>query len=278
MKKLITITLILFLFAFASNAQKSDSTFTSKNGVHILPQRGDWALAIDARPFTRIFNFDSDAGFQFPTDNTFIGKKFIKPDLAHRFKLRLAFNSNTDDEFIMQDGQVTPDPTVVVKDVMQDNQTVVMVGYGIEKRSGYMRLQALYGGEVLISYDDRSTSYEYGNHYSMENPVPTTTYFGNNIPDYGYRVVFTEYGYSLSVMARAFLGIEFFFAPKIAIGGEFGWGVAYTMNAEGKQKVSSWDDEANNVKYQIIKTGGGSSFGFDNDNFGGLIYLIFHFR
>jgi len=255
-----------------------DSIMMSKKGIPILPQAGDWAIGIDARPFTQIFNSDSDIGYEFMNDNTLIGKKFITANMAHRFKLRLAFYSLSDDEYVMQDGQVVPDPLITVTDTRLNNYTYITVGYGIEKRSGYGRLQALYGGEFLVGYDQMSTSYTYGNGFSVDNPSPTTYNFGGNIYETGKRVVYNEPGYTLEFALRAFLGIEYFIAPKIAVGGEFGWGIAYDYQKEGKEKVESYDGANNVVKDEIHKTGGSKDLGFDNDNFGGLIYLIFHFK
>ena len=276
MKKIVFSFIILMVLL--SNGYTQDSVLTSKRGIPILPQAGDWAIGIDARPFTQIFNSNSDVGFEFINDHLLIGKKFIKNNLAHRGKLRIAFDSYTDDEYTIKDGQDVPDPTITVTDTRVTNLTNITLGYGNEKRTGYGRLQILYGGEVLISYDTYSQSYTYGNSFSMSNPDPTSHNFGSNLPYPGSRVSFYEQGFAITAAIRAFLGVEYFFAPKISVGGEFGWGVSYTNIGEGSENVQSWDAGTNTVKTDIYKSGGSSIIGFDNDNFGGAIYFMFHFK
>jgi hypothetical protein len=276
MKRLLLYMVLSFILTSSVVAQ--DTLLRSKRGIPILPKAGDWAIGIDARPFTELFNSNSDMGFEFIDDNTLIGKKFIRQDLAHRGKLRIQFRSETNDEYIIEDGQIIPDPTITVKDQQIINDMTITLGYGLEKRSGYGRLQAVYGGEFLFSINNYNESYEYGNKYSMTNPDPSTTQFGNNTPESGKRVTYIENGVSLGAMLRPFLGVEYFIAPKMSIGGEFGYGIRYSKSPDGKTEVESWDPANNNTKYEIYKSGGSSGFEFDNDNFGGAIFLMFYFK
>jgi len=276
MKKILFYIVIISIFSSGVIAQ--DTLLTSKKGIPILPNAGDWAIGIDATPFFQIFNSYSDIGFNFIKDNVIIGKKFIKYNLAHRGKIRLAFNSNTAEQYTIQDGQIVPDPTITVTDKQLTNMTNITIGYGLERRTGYGRLQVIYGAEILFSYQSFSESYEYGNSFSMSNPNPTSYNFGQNILNPGERVTYYEQGLTFSGALRAFIGIEYFFAPKISIGGEFGWGPSYVNAGDGTQDVQSWDAASNDVKYDTYKTGGFSGIRFDNDNFDGAIYLLFHFK
>jgi hypothetical protein len=38
----------------------------------------------------------------------------------------------------------------------------------------------------------------------------------------------------IGVGVRAFIGVEYFVAPKVSIGGEFGWGVGYQLNTKDR--------------------------------------------
>jgi hypothetical protein len=275
MKKYILLLNLIFLMFIAFS---QETVLTSKKGIPILPQKGDWAIGIDARPFTNIFNSNSDMRFDFISDNTLIGKKFIQDNLAHRGKLRIAFHSNEFEEFVMQDGQIIPDPTITVTDKQTINDMVISLGYGMEKRSGYGRLQAVYGAEVFLNIGSYNESYDYGNSFSMTNPNPNTYDFGYNIPESGKRVIYAEDGTTLGATLRPFLGVEFFVGPKISVGGEFGYGITYSNTGEGKTKVASWDATGNNVKYDINKTGGSTGFNIDTDNFDGAIFIMFYFK
>ncbi|MCB0806801.1 MAG: hypothetical protein KDC05_13465 [Bacteroidales bacterium] len=275
-KTIFVLICLLVVPGFIALSQDNE-ILKSKKGIPILPQAGDWAIGIDARPFTQLFNYDSDMNFDFPTGYTLIGKKFITDKMAHRFKARLSFYSQTNDEFVIEDEQLVPDPLITVTDTRVINSNVIDLGYGIEKRTGYGRLQALYGGEVMVGYSQTSVSYSYGNSFSATNPLPTSHNFGSNIPEYGKRVVYQEPGYDLSFGLRAFIGIEYFVAPKICLGGEFGFGPEYSISHETKTKIEYYDPEKNAVKEDIEKNGGSKYFMLDNDNFNGVIYLMFHF-
>ncbi|MES2681013.1 MAG: hypothetical protein V4635_14060, partial [Bacteroidota bacterium] len=78
MKK--AITLLMFVFA---NYAMLGQDLTSKKGEPILPEKGDWAIGIDATPFLNyIGNFfgtpNSAPSFTWLTNNnTIVGKYFI---------------------------------------------------------------------------------------------------------------------------------------------------------------------------------------------------------
>jgi hypothetical protein len=275
MKKYILLINLVFLLCIGFS---QENILTSKKGIPILPQKGDWAIGIDAQPFTEIFNSNSSMQWDFISDATLIGKKFIADNLAHRAKFRIGFHSDDYEAFEIQDGQIIPDPTITITDKQTINSLAITLGYGLERRSGYGRLQAIYGGEVFFNIGNYNESYEYGNPFSMTNPEPTTHNFGYNIPESGKRIVYAEDGTTFGGTLRPFLGIEFFVGPKISVGGEFGYGITYYSAGEGKTKVASWDASVNDIKHEIFKTGGSKGFDIDTDNFNGAIFLMFHFK
>jgi len=108
---------------------------------------------------------------------------------------------------------------------------------------------------------------EYGNDLSVDNPI--------------FRVAETKVGSTFGLGLRGFIGAEYFILPKISIGAEFGWGLAYFRTGEGEATIDSWDGTA--VVSTTANTGKSSSFGLDTDNlnsvFGpaGTIRLGLHF-
>jgi len=275
MKKIIII--IAFLCGIVLNVISQDTVLTSKKGIPILPQKGDWAFGIDARPFTNFFNANSNVGFNFINDNTFFGKKFINNNTAYRARVRIGFNQFNEEFYSMQDGQIIPDPNVTVTDERNINTMDLTFGFGIEKRKGYGRLQGFYGAEAFVTVGTHNENYTYGNDFSMTNPNPTSHNFGPNIPEPGKRYSYIEDGTTFGGGIRGFLGVEYFFAPKMSVGGEFGWGPGFVVTSEGKKKLKSWDDQNNSVKTETIKNAGNNRGGFDNDNLGGVVYFMFHF-
>jgi hypothetical protein len=78
---------------------------------------------------------------------------------------------------------------------------------------------------------------------------------------------------------RAFAGIEYFIAPKICIGTEFGWGIMYGNTGSQTTKTEYWDfiNAPTTSTTREAKTSGGSRLNADTDNFNGALYFMFYF-
>ena len=72
------------------------------------------------------------------------------------------------------------------------------------------------------------------------------------------------------------LGVEYFFAPKISVAGEFGWGIGIQSMGEGSVKYEYFDSAKNKQDEKTDKVAGGSKFYIDTDNLGGAIVLLVH--
>ena len=84
------------------------------------------------------------------------------------------------------------------------------------------------------------------------------------------------------VGVSAFVGVEYFFAPKMSIGGEFGWGLGLNqgsgVSGNGETVSEAWSSNSKSVNTTTIETGGKvSSFIIDTKSTGGQIFLLFHF-
>jgi hypothetical protein len=111
-------------------------------------------------------------------------------------------------------------------DSTETQSSGVNVGAGILKYRGKTRLQGYYGAEVGLGISNGSVTFS-----GTETKAPST----------------------LVVNARAFVGAQYFFAPKMSIGTEYGWGPGFSKS----------DDN--------------SSFNLGVDNMGGAIYLSLFF-
>ncbi|HBX51410.1 MAG: hypothetical protein A2275_12710 [Bacteroidetes bacterium RIFOXYA12_FULL_35_11] len=289
MKKVSLILAIVFgLFNIAEAqtetvpASGSGDCLTSKKGCKILPESGDYAFGIDATPiFNLIGNltkinsgttFTDPSSFNFMDGtNSIYAKYFVDESTAYRGKIRIMVNNTKDVEFV-NDVTSTSIPPLQVKDVESSFSTGIVLGGGLEKRKGKTRLQGFYGGEALLFYSTNSTKYTYGNALSPTSPVRT------NIFDPAMDgVISDKSGKTFGIGARAFAGIEYFFTPKIALGGEFGWGINFNTTGKGVMESEEWNFTDGDVKKITTETAGGSMLDIDTDNFGGSIYLIFHF-
>lgn len=269
MKKL-NLLIAFVLVALSSFAQEG---LVSKKGEPILPESGDWAISIDANPFLKYAgNFIGSNGlnvaptFEFLSGNqTILGKYFIDETKAYRVGLRLGYGSSTTTREESSIPSVSP--IIYVDNVSKNSFSKIGLTAGMEWRKGKTRLQGFYGAEAGFSLGTASMSYTYGNALSSSNPTPQIT-------DY-------KPGTTVSLGLRTFVGAEYFILPKVAIGGEFGWGLAFRTTGEATTTRNYWTGTT--VNSTTDKMGGSSSFGFDSDNlnsvFGsiGSIRLSLHF-
>jgi hypothetical protein len=174
----------------------------------------------------------------------------------------------------MKDSVPIYDPLVNVEDIQKISSTNVTLNIGYELRRGHGRVQGFYGGEIMFNYGKGHTSYEYGNPYTNDFINPNTTNFGTNVTTTG-RVLELENGRTLGFGLGGFIGVEYFFAPKISVGGEFGWGLGIANTSDGEVTEEQWTGLE--VKEVPSPAGGGKAWGIDTDNAFGAIFLMFHF-
>ncbi|MFZ4398498.1 MAG: hypothetical protein ACOYO1_00575 [Bacteroidales bacterium] len=285
MKKIIiilTITLSLF------NGLKAQQLI-SKKGIPILPQKGDFAIGISATPFfdfvgniTKInatSAFKSSASFDFlnPDMMYIYGKYFLKDNTAIRGKIRIGLNKQTKNAFVDKYGSTTGE---TIEDKWTHSSTNIILAAGIEKRRGYGRLQGFYGAETMISLmGGQYDTYVYGNDITSANTNPKRTNFNSNVSNFGYLLenkTSTVFGFGVN----AFVGVEYFFAPKMSIGGEFGWGIGFNQgpNTVGTREYNYEFWNGGSVENKTVDDGGKvSTFTIDTKTTGGQIFLLFHF-
>ncbi|MFO8053809.1 MAG: hypothetical protein R6U19_01415 [Bacteroidales bacterium] len=287
------------ILSFCLHAQEDD-VLMSKKGIPVLPQAGDYALGVDASPFFDLAGnlikinsgsvFNDPSSFDFVTsDNTVFGKYFVSSELAYRGKIRIGYHTRTmknmvtDDTYDGDPGDYDPAEDDVMDKYVESFSTVTL-GAGIEKRRGYGRLQGFYGAEVLLMYrnggpSDPNENYSYGNEFDEDNNSPTTTTdFVNGIASpVSSRTLNVKQGASFGLGARVFAGVEYFFLPKMSLGGEFGWGLHFMTRGKSKTTTEAWDGAEDEVIEVESHEANGGEFHLDTDNFGGQIFLMFHF-
>lgn len=228
-------------------------------------------------------------GWNFLANNfTISGKKFIDPKTAYRASVRLGFN-NVTKKTQVDDRSITTPPVYPavpfrVENSWKQSYTNIGLSFGIEKRRGKTRLQGFYGIEGGIGFSSGSNTYKYGNALSTssKNPVSVDVVNDNflasstgttsmNITKDTYnndaRILKQSSGLGFEIGARAFLGAEFFIAPKVAIAGEFGWGIGYGASGKAKYSLESIGNNGTElvVGRQDISGEKTNKFFFDND-------------
>ena len=298
--------------SFLAVAMILGTTATFAQDKQYTPVAGDWAVGIDATPFLNYFgNFiggnglNSAPSWNFLTTNqTITGKYFVSDDMAYRGSLRLGFGSVHGSEMVADRLSTTAPvyPSTLpaeVENTWKMGSTNIGLGGGIEMRKGSGRLVGFYGGELGINVSSSKETYTYGNALTQTSSASannvdvdaddamgagtnlTTDPFGN-----GARVTESKSGMQFGLGIRGFIGAEYFVLPKLSLGGEFGWGLAFVSGGTASTTVESEGFDASAVERTSTfttesKNAGG--FGLDTENnntvFGpaGSLRITFHF-
>jgi hypothetical protein len=295
--------LSLFFLASLGHAQIQDSTrakkkeetkpfqqFYNRNGSSVLPEKGDWAVGIDAMPallylgnlFSDSLSAKPSAAFTGGFPMSISGKYFIDNREVYRARLRIGILSNIDKNSVVDIANSTVD-TVYLQDSRKATSTNLYLSFGKEYRKGWQRIQGFYGGEVSFMYTRNKVNYQYANLFTNVNPsVPSSDF--SAVTSNGYAVANTSSriksdnsGTGIGIGARAFLGAECFIFPKMSLGFEFGWGLSYFNQNDGEVITEAWDNATAGIRSRSNLKAGLSRFGIDTDNNGGALFLHFYF-
>lgn len=285
--KRLNITLFLVLISIGLTAQTT--SLKSKKGHEILPQKGDIALGFNAVPLITLglnaINITGDnvgspahPGYISGFDQIISGKYFLSESMAIRAKIGVNTLRTSNSTFGPDlSSTETPQPDIL-RQTDITNKNTVFLGGGLEWRRGHNRLQGYYGGEAFLSLGngDGSSKTNYEMEYNTENQ------------DLGYfapgdsRILEDKNGLVVGFGVRGFIGVEYFVAPKISIGGEFGWGMGLTTTPKGTNVTESWDGTDVTTTTTDGQTSG-NEFQFQVDNgidnqFGGSGAIMVHFH
>lgn len=238
---------ILFIAAVLTAGMTfAQDGLTSKKGVPILPEAGDYAIGFDAANVVNYAGnlFNGDAGnsagnLDLMNTNTIYGKYFVDANKAYRGMLRLGFGSATTNA-----GGVET----------QTNNFDITLGGGIEMRQGKGRLQGVYGPMATISLGSGSTE----NSYDGNAPAMAVTE--------------QKDGSSFGIGVGVFGGVEYFFAPKISLGAEIAWGINFSSTGESETTIADGAGGSTTTD----NGDDSSSFGLDTTP-NSVISLNFHF-
>ena len=286
---------VLFVASlFLATATFAQDGLTSKKGEAYLPEAGDWSIGFDGTSLTQFignaFNGSGNStsvidptsgvvtnggstnslnagGWMNGTVGQEIRFKMFKDETtAYRLRARIGFGGDNSDAVgkYDQDGDpLTQDVDYTVNTKNSDGFSVIL-GAGLEKRRGNTRVQGYYGGEVVFGMIGNGT---------------TTTDDGRVLSDdysNGGVTRTTEVANASSIVfgLQGFIGVEYFFAPKMSVGAEIAWGINF--NSTGNGETTNESSDGTTITSTTTETGGSSSFGIDVTP-NSIISLNFHF-
>ena len=281
MKKIFLITLLFcagIVSAFAQE-EKNEASASSE----LLPVKGDFGISVDATPFFKfignMFNGTINQGAPtFGNDFGIRGIYFLEDNRDIRASLHLnignkIFKQTVQDDYAVKVLQSNEGQSVI--DVQKNSFTNVALGVGYGFHRGYGRLQASYGPQVGIFFESGKTSYTYANAIDAANQTPTTGFGGIGTNGRTLKIKDgNEFGFSVG----AFVGVEFFVAPRLSIGGNVSLDLNLSNRWQGETTKESWDAGQNQVVEKSTRSLNGHTGGI---NFGttpkGDISVNFYF-
>jgi hypothetical protein len=298
MKKIALLVIGASMFVATTQAQE----LMSKRGTPILPEAGDWSIGIDAVPFidwafdkTRVFSntgVTSAGGAVREQQNmTLVGLYMKDANTAYRGKVGINFKSHSDDHIIFAQNA---GPGSTVTDVVKTSSMGITLGAGIQKSRGKGRLHGIYGAEVMIGFNGANkTTYEYGNPFILDTTsahngqalISQSPYGPSDTAYVSSRPLEQKSGSSFTFGVDGFIGVEYFFAPKMSFSAEYNWGIFLTSGGEGENTgeetyvVNPASSIVTAVRSTSSKTGGNSDFtvGNNNINTSSTGNIVFHF-
>jgi len=287
MNKLVFSISLCLCVGFTAIAQDSDAVFTNKRGIAILPNAGDFAIGIDATPMLNylgsvLSNNNATAPSFQAFQNTVYGKYFLENNRALRARLTIDLTNTANKSYVTDHKKYLTNPATEDKviDVEHFSKFAVKLGVGYEIRRGYGRLQGFYGGEVSLGLGGGKEYWERGNAITTDirNPFTCTNFTTGAEGQRGTRDTEIKHGKTFSFGLGGFAGVEYFFAPKISIGGELGLGLSLNTTGEDVKTTENWNVTDNKYQSKTVKSFSSSprsiTFG---DTMGGKIFILFHF-
>ena len=263
---------VLFVASlFLATATFAQDGLTSKKGFKYLPEAGDYSIGTNADPFIKfgqnLLNFANNTGVNVNGFNNagaadyvtgfnqvIVGKYFISENEAYRFSFGINTTRNVVKTF--GDNPVTPN-AVPNSDVIELTKVANgtydwFVSAGREFRRGHNRLQGFYGYEAALGFSNAGkTSNSYGVEYNQMAQDSGVIAAGDS------RILKQKAPLNVRLGLRGFVGVEYFFMPKMSIGTEFGWGFAYAKDiGRGYTNTEFWGIEpgttgTTNAAYEV---------------------------
>jgi hypothetical protein len=278
MKKLM-ITVGLGVCTLFANSQ----ALTNKKGQAMLPASGDWGISAQANPFIDFAStialgmFGAEGTAAAPSfsnyyeNQTFIGKRFKSDNQAERVIFNIGLSRDGQTASIQKDsayvtGALLSYEKEKVEDKWASKSLRVGLGYGLEWRRGSNRLQGYYGADAMLWVSSSSNKYTYGND---ANESFSSTDFNGNVTGES-RTLSSKSGMTFGLGVRGFVGVEYFFLPKMSLGAEYGYGLGLARTGQSSSEVETWNSSNSTVSKEEIESGSkSSSISLDFDNVGG---------
>lgn len=299
--KLIILTLLFAITATSAVGQASQTK-------PVLPKAGDIGFGVDLVPiFTYVGKFFNGAtsnslnefagqtwdatgvpdNFMNPTTSFFV-KYMLTDEIAARANVGIQKIGSTTRMYQKDDAALFFNPLsekeVIDKRISHENGAALALG--LEYRRGYKRIQGYGGADLLYGFTQKTDRYVYGNKITEANQTPTrtsgtfitTTVVDNPNWSKTYLLEHRNQGYDHYVGLDVRMGVEYFIASHLALGGEVALYMYQKIGSQEWQKTEGWNATTNRLETKIETVSpGNTSFNLGTNNIGGRLYMMFYF-
>lgn len=274
-----------------------------KQQKQYLPEEGDWALGIDVVPILKYignaFNgtdgsngLDHVGGTPFTSGHfgnqglmptvSIMGKYMLTDEWAVRANVGLMISSANDKAYSPDDKALLTNPfseAKVVDGARYDRNGMSML-LGAEYRKGARRIQGVFGAGLLFAFQNSKETYSWGNALTEINQSPTSHAFANMpILPTGYRALKQNgAGSDFYLGLTGSAGIEWFVAPKIALGAEVNLSLYYIFGTQTYVESEGYNATLGKVETRTdLYAPGSNGIYFGTESLGGSLYMTFYF-
>ena len=264
-----------------------------------LPEEGDFSISFSVTPLLKyagnLFNNSTDNSLKnlggepvtaniekwyhdINPDVSIMGKYMLTDNFGLRANIGLMFRNNYNNFYVQDDKAVSINPFDETKltDRSRDSKNGASVMLGAEYRLGHRRVQGVFSAGIRGGMQNTKSKYEYANQITSINQKPSSGF--NTSDGYGYRLLTRDNGrdYIMGLVCSA--GVDWFVAPKVALGAEVNFTAYYLMGGQ----IYTISEGYNHVTKQVetrtdIKSPGDNTLYIGTDNVGGSLYISFYF-
>ncbi len=300
MKKIVSICLVALLAIPVIAAEPKEDP-AKRDYSEWLPAAGDISLGIsvDLDPLAKfignMFNDNTNNSWEFgdiggsalhTNQLSIMGKYMITDNLGLRANIGFGFHYNREREYVIDDAALFLDPFSRAKviDTHKTNTNGGSFAVGVDYHVGKRAVQGIFGGGVVYGLNIKKSRYEYGNGITDINQNPTAAFgsCGDYFASAGMPHARILKGYN-STPTHFFglygnVGIEWFVAPKIALGANVNVNLVYSFGAQEYIDVEGWNIVTEEVEtFTELVAPGDHGFSFSIDNVGANLYVAFYF-
>ncbi len=294
MKKILSIFMVALLAIPAMAAEPKEDR-AARDYSQWLPAEGDFSIGFSIDPLA---SFVGNMFSAYASQNTLgdlagealytnqasiMGEYMLTDQLGLRANLGFNFGYDRERIYLRDDKAVMMDPLSRAKviDAAKYKRNGGSFAIGVDYRVGERAIQGVFGGGLIYGLNVESTTYTYGNGITEANQVPTSNYAYTSISSFMPSArVLKDYNQGANHFFGLYgtVGIEWFVAPKIALGANVNLNLVYEMGAQQYVQYEGWN-VATSAKetFTELKSPGNDSFDFGIGNIGANLYVAFYF-